>query len=515
MRHVLVAAALILAACSSAPKPALETLVHPGLESEPTPRTIPEPSPEELSLAERAVEEAVRHWGLQAESVWEKWVGRGAPEVEAAPDFLFRAETILAVERAAVHAAASEARRRYARVHAFLAGAFLDQAVAALDEEIGATHRRLLAEGPGIASASDPGERARAGRELLDATEALIPLLRAREEAFMRALASLEHEDAFEVRASLAGGEPEALLRLAASILQATDSLWTEALADAALRELGLPLPELGWMDLPRIFRGAGLDIPVRAKGPEEALARTLAGLEIELEGVDGLTVERVGVESRSLCLPTPGGARLAIPQGGGSSHRDLFRDVGCALAAARVDSLPPEFLLRGFGGLFAQLTTDPDWLVEVGGMTAAESRARSAAFALRRLYFVRHHAARILAEAERGRAAYEESYARHMSRALGVPVPGAASRLERADLLWAIENLRGAMLASSLRQALGPRWWADPSAKEKLHLLLAAAAEGEDALLAILGSEVIDVEPFVSEVRAALGRSEAVAILR
>lgn len=511
MRLALFAALLLATACSSAPKPALETRVHPGLARPAAPRTIPPPAPEEAALAARAAEEAERRWGLQAEAVWRRWVGREGPAMDEPPAFLLAPETVLALERAAAHAEDPAAGRRYAGAHAYLAGAYLDRAVRAFDERLEEAHRGLLARGRTIGAEAHALERGRKGAALLEASEALLPDLAAREAAFMAGLEALEHEHAFAARARLAGVEAEALIRLAASLLQATDGLWREAFGDAAARTLGLPLSELGWVDLPRILRGAGLVVPLRHPSPGETLDATLAGLGIELGAVEGLRVEALP-GGRSLCLPGRGGARLALPAEGGPSHRALFRDVGCALAAARCGALPPEPLLRGFGGLFARLTDDPEWLAAVGETSAAEARARSAAAALRRLYLVRHHAARLLAAAERDQGDYEASYARHMSRALGVAVPGAASRLERADLLWAIEGLRGALLASTLREALGPGWWRAPEGAERLEALLSASAQGLEALLGALGREAIEVEPFVDEVGAALERPEALA---
>lgn len=515
MRRPLLAALIFAAACSSSPKPELATPLLPEPESELPPRRIPPPSPEELALAQRAVAEAEQHWGAQAERVWSEWMGLEAPEIETPPATLLRAETILALERVASHAEDPATRERYGRVHGFLAGLYLDHAVGEFDEKSEEFQLRFLSLGRAIVSEAQPSARARLGAALLEATEELVPLRRDRVQALSRALSDLEHGSSFAARASQVGGEAEELIRLAASLLQATDTLWREALADAALKELGLPASEIGWVDLPRILGGAGLQIPLRARSPEQSLEQTLVRLGIDLAEVPKLEVEvaaREGKKAQSLCLPVLGGVRLAIPPGGGPSHQALFRDVGCALAAAASGPLPPEHVLRGFGGLFARLTSDSDWLSQVGGLPQAEARARSAAFALRRLYFVRRHAARVLAEAESDQEAYEAIYERHMGRALGIAVPGALSRLESSDLLWSIEGLRGALLASSLRESLGPRWWEGPEGKEKLFHLLAASAEGVDSLLAAMGREAIEVEPFVAELRAALAWPEAVA---
>src|SRR5690606_30293864 len=120
-----------------------------------------------------------------------------------------------------------------------------------------------------------------------------------------------------------------------ASLLRATDSLWAKAFQTAARRALGIDTAELAWVDLPRVFRGAGLDVPLRGRRPAETLEESLAGIGLSLEEVEGLAIDaeaREGRDDRPLCLPLPGGVRLALPVGGGPRHGGLLREVGCAL---------------------------------------------------------------------------------------------------------------------------------------------------------------------------------------
>jgi hypothetical protein len=510
------AAALLFAfSCSSAPRPAIETDPRAGLEAEPPPRVVPAPTPEDRALAERARDEAARHLDFQAELLWSQWVGIEPPAAYEPPPFLFEPRTVLAVERVAAHE--DEEDGRFGRLHAFLAGEAIGRATRAEDERLRELRLELLAQGRAVISEPDTDARRRRASELLRSSEDLLPAIEAQRAALESATRALGWDSPFRALSALAGEEPEELLRLANAILQSTDSLWREVFGGVAAREIGLELEQVRWEDLPRIFHGAGMDLPLRGGTPEEALHRTLDAMRLSLDRIPRLAVDaeaREGKEGRPLCLPGPHGVRLAIPPGGGSSHRALLRDTGCAIFSARASEggapFPPEPVTRAFGGLFARISEDPAWLAEVGGMTRAEARARAAASALRRLYLLRHHAAVIRIEHERSLrghdlAAHEESHARWMSRALGFEVPGAWARFESTGLLAAIDAVRGELAASLLGKVLGEGWWARTDAADRLHAHLEAGARGIEALLSALGRDRLDADAFVEEVRAHL----------
>jgi len=505
MRHAILAASLALATACATARPIETGQPAEALPPAPRVRTVGAPTPEDEARAVRARDEAARHLTQQAERLWRLWVGLEPPAEAEPADHLFEPETVRAVERVAAHA---EAPRTWRRLYAFLAAEFFDRAVRDEDEALAEARLRALAYRP------EGGAEDARGDAIAEALEPLLPLVEARNAALRRALGALAYESPFEAAVHLAGMEGEEAIHLAESILRATDGLWEEAFFGAAQRTLGRDATELGWSDLPRVLRSAGLDVPLRRRRPRETLDATLARLELDLSAVDRLQIDadpREDREARSLCLPMPGGARLALPEDGGPRHGDLFRDVGCALVAARGGNVPPEPVLRAFGGLFARLTAQVAWLTEVGGMTGAEARARGAALGLRRLFLVRHHAALLLAEAERGKgqAAYERAYARHMARAFGIRVPGAVARLERTTPLEAVDLLRGELLASMLAEAMGEAWWNDPASRQRLDLLLDAGVEGIDALITALGREALEVGPFVTELRAALAPPE------
>lgn len=510
------AAALLLAfSCSSSPKPALETVPQAGLEAEPPPRVVPAPTPEDRALAERAQAEAARHLDLQAELLWSRWVGLEPPAESEPPAFLFEPRTVLAVERVAAHE--DEGDGRFGRLHAFLAGELIGRATRAEDERLRELRLELLARGRAVVSEPDAEARRRMASELLRSSEELLPAIEAQRAALESVTRTLGWDSPFLALSALAGAEPEELLRLATTILDSTDSLWREAFGAVAAREIGLDLAKVRWEDLPRIYHGAGMELPLRARTPEEALHRTLESMGLSLDRIPRLAVDaedREGKEGRPLCLPAPHGARLAIPAGGGSSHRSLLRDAGCAIFSARLSEegalFPPEPVTRAFGSLFARISEDPSWLAEVGGMTRAEARARAASSALRRLYLVRHHAAVIRIEHERSLrghdlAAHEESHARWMSRALGFEVPGAWARFAGTDLLGAIDALRGELLASLLGRVLGEGWWERDDAAARLRVHLEAGARGIPALLSALEEDRLEADAFVEEMRERL----------
>src|SRR5690606_40334227 len=115
--------------------------------------------------------------------------------------------------------------RRWERLHRFLAAEFLDRAVRAEDEALGEGRRLLLARGRAIVADGEEEARVRAGEDLLQASEEILPTLEARTRTLGEALAELEYASGVEAAARLAGSEPAEALRLAESILPTTDSL--------------------------------------------------------------------------------------------------------------------------------------------------------------------------------------------------------------------------------------------------------------------------------------------------
>ena len=508
----LVALVLCAAACASSPEPA--ATIDPRDAPEPR-RVVLPPTEEDRELARRAREEAARHVARQAELVWRLWVGEEPPPAEEPPEFLFAPETARAVERVAVHE--DDELGQYRRLFAFLAGEVIGRATKAEDERLRELRLELLARLRAAANGSEAAERRRLAGEVLDASQELLPLLEAQRAALEAATRALGWDSPFALLAALAGASPEELLRIADAVLESTDALWREAFGAAVAREIGLSLEEVRREDLPLVFHGAGMDLPLRTRTPEQALRLTLEAMGISLERVPGLLVDaesREGKEGRSLCLPGPEKARLAVPAGGGRSHHALLADAGCALFSAHAGQegvlLAPEAATRAFASLFARISEDPAWLTGIGEMTRAEARARAAALALRRLLSVRRHAAAIRIEHERSLApgdlaAAERAYARWMGRALGFPVPGAWARLESLDLVAAAEAVRGELLAAQLARTLGEGWWSRPDALDRLRSYFAAGARGVEALLSALETARLEAGVLVEEVRARL----------
>lgn len=506
----------LFAACASSPGPSVETVV--AAEPEVPPRAVPPPTEEDRGLAARAWEEAARHLERQAEMLWSLWLGEEAPPTEEPPDFLFEPATARAVERVAVH---EDESGRYRRLHAFLAGEVIARATRAEDESLRELRLDLLARLRSAALEPDAVERRRRAGEVLQESEKLVPILAAHRAAVEASVRALGWNSSFSALAALSGAKGEELLALADAVLESTDSLWREAFGAAASREIGLALDEVRREDLAFVFHGAGMDLPLRTRTPEQALRLTLEAMGASLDRLPGLIVDaesREGKEDRSLCLPGPGKARLAIPAGGGRSHHALLADAGCALFFALASRegalLLPEAPAQAFSFLFARISEDPAWLTGVGEMTRAEARARASAHALRRLLMVRRRAAAIHVEHERSlapgdAAAWERAYARWMSRALGFPVPGAWARLESLELISAADALRGEILAAEMARALGEGWWSRPDALDRLRRYFEAGAKGVEPLLEALEVRELDVQTLVDEIRAGLSERE------
>lgn len=498
MRRFCIASLLIAAtACASSPKGKLQTVPQPGLLEGPAPRVVPPPTEEERALAARAERAASELYAAQLEVLWREWTGQAPRDGGAVPEagWLIAPETLAAVERVAAHPQDPALARSWERLHAFLLGEALHAAVWDEDERLRRLHEEIVRPKVApFAGIMDAEERRGLGMDLVSDAAELAAALEGRRRALLQEVARLGYGDPLQVAAILHDVQVAQAEGLARALLEGTDELWREAFGRAALLEVGLPLSDVRWVDLPRIFHGAGFDVPLRARSPRQSLDATLSGLGVDLGSVEGLVLDDVArpdKDPRPLCLSTEVGGRLSLPPDGGPSHRALFREAGCALFAAQASGPPwrlDEAAITAFASLFEAIPTDRVWLQQMASLTEAEARARDASASLRKLHLLRTQAGKLLFEVRKHREALEEealeaAFSRTMERALLFPVEGGWVHLEQDELLASVDVLRGEALGAAVAEALGQGWWSDPGALPRLRELQAAGTLGAPAL--------------------------------
>lgn len=515
MKTRLLATSLVLFSCATFSGEARVTQPQPGLE-EAKPRPILPPSEADRLRGEGAMEEARRLVGAQADILWSRWLGEEPADPER-PAWLFERETLEAVERLRAHAGDPLGAKAYGRLERFLLGEALAEALAEEEAAVRGRARDLFASLAGALAREGDAEARRArGREALQAGGPLAEAVAAKRRRLSLVADEWGRGDELELLGALRGTTPEEAAELASTLLDRTAALWREAFTTAALRELGQPLENLAWVDLPRVFQSAGLDVRLRARSPSEALARTPALAEEGWESRATLAVHRDegrGREPRPLCIPGGLKVRLSIPPQGGGSHRALFREVGCAIFASQGGEAlawVDEPVMSAFASLFEGIAEEPGWLRQVGELTEAEARLRSAVSALRRLQRLRAQAAGILFEVEshRGRLegeALDRAFRRNMERAFLFPVEPGWGLLEDPDLLGSVDTLRGEVLAAALQRDLGPGWWDRPASRDRLRSLSAAGAAGQRELMEVLGMAGWEVEALASQIEGSL----------
>ena len=268
--------------------------------------------------------------------------------------------------------------------------------------------------------------------------------------------------------AELRGVDLDALAGQTARFLDATQDRYRVLLATQLERLRLPPLGELRRCDLPRLFRGPGLDPLFGAEHLIGSFRSTLAGLGVDLELQDNVhldTEPRPTKSPRAFCSTprVPGEVYLVIaPHGGRDDYAALFHEGGHAEHYAHTDAgLAFEFRQLGdnsvtesFAFLLEHLVEDPAWLrerLQAEGTEDAVAHARAS-----KLLLLRRYCAKLAYELELhgGRRELDEipgRYAALLTNAVGVPWPRES---------WLADLDEGFYVACYLQAwALADRW--------------------------------------------------------
>ncbi|WP_373044260.1 hypothetical protein [Vulgatibacter sp.] len=471
----------------------------------------------------------------QAELFWEAWT-KGTPvDVEAhyaSHEALFTATRFEAVQRVRAAEKDPDGRRALHFLESWLAGEILARSTAEHSTRLagieaaatfgldGEKHGWRELE-PMLAAEADPERRAAMQQAALPVLHSLGEVLHAKRERLEAVARTLGYESTLDAAAALRQSSPAAIDALAGGVLAATDGLHTKAFTSLARRQLGTELGALRRSDMPRLFSSLGLFVRFPSADALPALEATLQGLGLD---ASALRVEPRAPSGRPLALAVapPQDVRLALP----AAARDwapIFHEAGLALHAAHTAPGAFEHALLGneasaeaFAVLFENLTTNPAWLRDQTGMTAAEAAAHASTAAARRLYQARRHAARLgyqIAWAngvDQPRALYRAA----MERAYGFPLSGTDAAwyaVDQDEWLFGADALRAWMLAAMIEEHLvaahGEAWWLSAEAGRALAALMESGnRETPDEIAQRIGAKALDPQAFVRQLEGRLG---------
>lgn len=271
-------------------------------------------------------------------------------------------------------------------------------------------------------------------------------------------------------------------------LLDATEDAWTELLAHAARRDLGLapqPRGDLTRADLLRLLAFPAYDGLFR-KGDLAALLRAACGAV----GLDPGALQ-IGETTRVAAWPGAHalGQRIAFrPRGGLPDWLDLLDSAGRAAIAARQPPVgrDPVFT-AAWGWLLQSLLLEPGFLATRVDLSKREQVEVTRALALRALFRLRASAAaaRVATEVERGLSGkrWRETHREALTSACHAAWDGvrAARDAEAGPLLARVAGFAaGERLRVRLREQCDEDWWRNPRTPAHLAGLLAAGRFAE-----------------------------------
>jgi hypothetical protein len=273
--------------------------------------------------------------------------------------------------------------------------------------------------------------------------------------------------------------------------LDETDALYAERREYWAAQTPGLAGHTMRHCDIAFLMRAGRFDGLFPREGAVPALARTLAGLGIDLERQGNVTLdleERPKKTPRAFCIgiDVPRDVRLVLsPHGGQDDYTTLFHEAGHLEFGAHMGA-GLSFLYRNHGDtsvhesyafLLQHLVDSPAWWREVMKADPGEF-PRFAKF--NRLYFLRRYGSKLRYEVEYyergGGPALAEAYVRELSRGTGVAYPAERYLADFDGGFYVLQYLQAwiweAMLRRHLEREYGETWFTKRSAGDFLREL-------------------------------------------
>ncbi len=437
--------------------------------------------------------------------------------------------------------AKDDAKWRLAYLLAFAIDGYLGEQTKHLGDDIANTEGETIitvdGESIGLRQASvvQGNEPDRARRERIQAArlvataERLNPLLDALWRRCHDLAVDLGYPDYKELYGTVKGLDYDHLRAELETFLADTEGLY-ERVMDRLVRErLGITLAELGYADLPYLWRAEGFDRVFRADALLPSLRRTLAGMDIDLDAQPNVHLDtevRQLKSPRAFCAPVrvPDEIYLCVlPQGGQDDFGMLLHEAGHTEHFAHVlpdlafeyRHLGDNAVTEGFAFIFDHLLGNREWLRQILDYEDSDEYVRFSA--VNDLYFMRRYAAKLSYEVKLhtqsgsldGMAA---EYSLKLSAATKVAVPEENYLVDVDEGFYCASYLRAWMLEGALRVMLqdgfGQAWFASGKAGDWLKGLWSQGQQlTAERLLLRHGGGRLNADPIKHLFEQVLGR--------
>ena len=438
--------------------------------------------------------------------------------------------------RSLVDASGPETDRNRALL-AFATDGFIEREVGALTDAIGTAEASAVviwrgerlpfrAVGPRIGEISGRAERNALFASYREAVEAVNPLRVQRLARTHELATNLGYADYVDLVRVTRGFDPDLLGAEMRAFLAESETPYFAALR-RLLARIEIEQGDATLADLWYLGRGSGWDNWFDGRGLMPAVEATLRGMEIELHGQAGATLDveaRPNKSARAFVavVNAPRDVRLVIqPRGGWNDYSSALHETGHLEHFLHVDASLPVSLrelgdaavTEGYAMTFDRLRTEPAWLEEMLGMPAEHAQAFADLSAFFDLVTMRRLAAWLLYELRLHRggddALHRADYAGLTGLLTGVREPeerylGIDSGMYGASYLRCF--MLDAQLTDHLKAHHGEAWWRNPRAGATLRgLWRRGMAMSAEQLVAHLGYDSLDWRPVVRQVRARL----------
>ena len=438
-------------------------------------------------------------------------------------------------------AAQGDDKRRLAYLLVFTIDGFIGLQTRHLGDELANTESQTLIEvdgesiglrQAGVAQANEP-DRERRGRiqaaRLAATEEHLNPLLDTIWRRCHDLAVELGYPDYKELYAEIKGLDYDLIRAELEGFLHDTAGLYERSMDRLGRERLGIPLAELRFSDIPRLWRAPEFDDVFAADGLVATLRATLAGMGIDLDAQPNVHLDTEVRElkiPRAFCSPVrvPDEIYLVVlPQGGQDDYQALLHEAGHTEHFAHVaPDLPFEYRMlgdnavtEGFAFTFDHLILNRRWLDTYLGYTDVDEFLRFANVS--DLYFMRRYAAKLSYEVQLHSQTgplgdMAAVYSAHLSEALMVDVPPQSYLLDVDDAFYAASYLRAWMLEGAWRMMLqdrhGMEWFRDEAAGAWIRQLWAHGQHyTAEQLLLKNGGGRLNTDPLRHHLERALGR--------
>ncbi len=453
---------------------------------------------------------------------------------------LFTRETVDELE-AIYTVARDDDKRRLAYLMVFAVDGFIGVETRHLGDELANTEGRtsITVDGEsiglrqaGVAQANEPDRerRSRIQAARLAATEEhLTPLLDAIWRRCHDLAAQLGFPNYMELYSEIKGLDYDFLRAELETFLHDTAGLYERSMDRLGQERLGIPLADLRYSDIPRLWRAPEFDGVFAADRLVPTLRATLSGMGIDLDAQPNVHLDtevRELKSPRAFCSPVrvPQEIYLVVlPQGGQDDYQALLHEAGHTEHFAHISpGLPFEYRMlgdnavtEGFAFTFDHLVLNRRWLDTYLGYTETDDFLRFANVS--DLFFLRRYAAKLSYEVELHSQtgsldAMAEVYGKRLSDALMVQVPPQSYLLDVDDAFYVASYLRAWMLEGAWRMMLqdrhGMEWFRDEEACAWIRELWAHGQHfTAEQLLLKNGGGRLDTDPLRHHLERALGR--------